>query len=114
MHECSECSSKFNEGCIECNYDMCLKCDKNYLNFETNDCEIFCPSNSYFDINNHICVLCSSIYHSGCIKCSNSECLKCTENYLNFDSKKCETFCPLNSVPNDNNHICDECSNIFG
>ena len=80
--------------CTECNNSKCLKCTIDFLNYDTEKCETFCPSDAYKDTTNHLCVKCSINYNSGCKECDFSKCTKCNSNYLNYDNGKCDINCP--------------------
>ena len=109
---------KCESPCLQCDIGptLCTQCDPTfgapYASLETLQCYSTCPSGTYLDTVQGLCVMCES----PCFTCTSAtNCLSCdrteqNNTYINFFGldQQCYETCPTISVPSPSK-ICIEC-----
>ncbi|KAL4435522.1 hypothetical protein ABPG74_020298 [Tetrahymena malaccensis] len=91
---CVVCQDQYDSNCILCNSSKCLKCSIGFYLYQ-NKCYSQCPSNTFFDNDNYICLD------------------KCTDPLVIINNKQCSKNCPSGQykepINSQNQIICGLC-----
>ncbi|EWS75692.1 zinc finger lsd1 subclass family protein (macronuclear) [Tetrahymena thermophila SB210] len=91
---CVVCQDQYDNNCILCNSSKCLKCSPDFYLYQ-NKCYSQCPENTYFDIENYICLD------------------NCNDPLVLIRHKQCSMICPSGyykePINSQNQIICSLC-----